>query len=55
MAGLDIVAAHAAASSDALIPTFVLLSCFEGFSSIEHLTFPFTAFAGNPVKIRLNC
>ena len=48
MAGLDIVAAHAAASSDALIPTFVLLSCFEGFSSIEHLTFPFTAIAGNP-------
>ena len=45
MAGLDMVAATAAANKDAPIPIFELL---EGFSSMEHLTFPALAIAGNP-------
>ncbi|KHL91137.1 hypothetical protein QW71_36395, partial [Paenibacillus sp. IHB B 3415] len=45
------VAAQAAAINDAPIPTFELLllsSTEDGFPSIEHLTFPFFAIAGNP-------
>lgn len=51
MAGLDMVAAHRAATSDALMPTLEAFAGSEGFPSAEHLTLPFIAIAGNPVAI----
>lgn len=47
MAGLDMVAALAAAISDAPMLIFESLSCTEGFPSTEHLTLPIFATAGN--------
>lgn len=47
MAGLDVVAAKAAAIIDAPMHTLELLS---GFPSIEHLTFPLFAIAGSAEK-----
>uniref|UniRef100_A0A2P2IT04 Uncharacterized protein n=1 Tax=Rhizophora mucronata TaxID=61149 RepID=A0A2P2IT04_RHIMU len=48
MAGLDTVAAHTAAVSDALMPLFNPLSSAGGFLSIEDLTFPFFDIVGKP-------
>lgn len=47
IAGLDMVAAMAAAINEAPMLTFDLLSGLETFSSVEHLTFPFFPIAGS--------
>lgn len=52
MAGLDMVAAMAAAIIDAPMHTFELV-LLSGFPSIEHLTFPFFAIAGSAEKSKV--
>lgn len=50
--GLDTVAAQAAAAAannDALMPMVDPFSFPEPFFSMEHITFPFFAIAGNPM------